>query len=60
MLLNDYELHKTSPNLKNLQAAAWDTFEHVVPLVQSNSPLPFLSALSNFIEASDSSDVSII
>ncbi|KAJ3642874.1 hypothetical protein Zmor_025623 [Zophobas morio] len=59
MLLNNYEPHKTSPNLKSLEAAAWYTSEHVVPLIQSNSPLPFLSALSNFVEACSDNDLKL-
>ncbi|XP_044261913.1 RNA polymerase II-associated protein 1 [Tribolium madens] len=53
MLLNNYEPHKTSANIKSVEAAAWHTFEHVVPLVQTNSPIPFLASLSFFIEASN-------
>ncbi|EFA10420.1 RNA polymerase II-associated protein 1 [Tribolium castaneum] len=52
MLLNNYETHKTSANFKSVEAAAWYTSEHVVPLLQTNSPIPFLSSLSFFIAAS--------
>ncbi|RZC33485.1 RNA polymerase II-associated protein 1 [Asbolus verrucosus] len=59
MLLNNYEPHKSSPNLKTVEAAAWFASEHVVPLVQTNSPIPFLSSLSNFVATSDDDKIKL-
>ncbi|KAJ8946888.1 hypothetical protein NQ318_008244 [Aromia moschata] len=52
MLLNNYETHKPSSNLKSLEAAAWHTMDHVVPVIQTNSCLPFLFGLSQYVHTS--------
>ncbi|XP_030763871.1 RNA polymerase II-associated protein 1 isoform X2 [Sitophilus oryzae] len=55
LLLNNYETHKTTANLKTLEAAAWFTMDHIVPVLQSNSCIPLLYNMSLCI-LSDSSD----
>ncbi|CAH1966199.1 unnamed protein product [Acanthoscelides obtectus] len=50
MLLNNYETHKSGPNLKTLEAAAWHTMDHVVPILQTNSCIPFLYPISRYVK----------
>ncbi|KAJ8961047.1 hypothetical protein NQ314_005976 [Rhamnusium bicolor] len=57
MLLNNYETHKSSSNLKSLEAAAWHTMDHIVPLMQTNSCLPFLYSLSHYVNTTDKTEV---
>lgn len=57
MLLNNYETHKTSGNIKSLEAAAWHTMDHVVPIIQTNSCLPFLYSLSEYVKESSNKKV---
>lgn len=52
MLLNNYETHKISSNIKTLEAAAWHTIDHVVPVIQTNSCLPLLYSFSEFVHIS--------
>ncbi|XP_076265671.1 RNA polymerase II-associated protein 1 isoform X1 [Rhynchophorus ferrugineus] len=49
LLLNNYETHKTTANLKSLEAAVWHTMDHIVPVLQLNSCMPFLYALTTSI-----------
>ncbi|KAL1494575.1 hypothetical protein ABEB36_010151 [Hypothenemus hampei] len=49
LLLNNYETHKTTANLKSLEAATWFSSDHIVPVMQTNSCIPFLYALSSCI-----------
>lgn len=53
MLINNYETHKSSANLKTLEAAAWHTMDHVVPTMQTNSCIPFLYSVSYYVNVSD-------
>ncbi|KAG5861095.1 RNA polymerase II-associated protein 1, partial [Gonioctena quinquepunctata] len=53
MLLNNYETHKNSSNLKTLEVAAWHTMDHVVPMIQTNSCLPFLYSISNYVNVTN-------
>lgn len=57
MLLNNYETHKSSSNLKSLEGSAWYTIDHIVPIMQTNSCIPFLYCLSQYINNSSSSEV---
>ncbi|KAJ8917851.1 hypothetical protein NQ315_010764 [Exocentrus adspersus] len=57
MLLNNYDTHKSSSNLKTLEAAAWHTMDHVVPTMQTNSCIPFLHSLSLYISICDNREV---
>ncbi|KAJ8975452.1 hypothetical protein NQ317_000701 [Molorchus minor] len=59
MLLNNYEIHKSSSNLKSLEAAAWHTMDHLVPLVQTNSCLLFLYPLSQYVQTSKNSKLKL-
>lgn len=59
MLLNNYETHKTSKNLKTVEAAAWHTMDHVVPIIQTNSCLPFLYSITEFVKVSKNKKVSL-
>ncbi|KAL3269975.1 hypothetical protein HHI36_009030 [Cryptolaemus montrouzieri] len=49
MLLNNYEPQPFSANLKTLQCSAWYTADHVIPIMQTTSCLPFLNSLSEFL-----------
>lgn len=60
MLLNNYETHKSSSNIKSLEAAAWHTMDHIVPIIQTNSCLPFLYSFSEYVKVSNSRKVCII
>ncbi|XP_028143374.1 RNA polymerase II-associated protein 1 isoform X2 [Diabrotica virgifera virgifera] len=53
MLLNNYDTHKPSNNLRTLEVASWHTMDHVVPLIQSNSCIPFLHAVSMYVNCTD-------
>ncbi|XP_018578046.1 RNA polymerase II-associated protein 1 isoform X2 [Anoplophora glabripennis] len=53
MLLNNYETHKSSSNMKSLEAAAWHTMDHVIPTMQTNSCFPFLYSVSYYVNVSD-------
>lgn len=53
MLLNNYETHKTGPNLKTLEGAAFHTMDHVVPTMQTNSCIPFLYSISYYAYITD-------
>ncbi|KAH1017245.1 RNA polymerase II-associated protein 1 [Dendroctonus ponderosae] len=55
LLLNNYETHKTTANLKSLEAATWFSMDHIVPVMQTNSCIPFLYALSMCILSDKSS-----
>lgn len=57
MLLNNYETHKSGSNLKSLEAAAWYTMDHVVPIIQTNSCLPFLYSCSEYVKTSNNKKV---
>lgn len=57
MLLNNYETHKLSTNIKTLEAAAWHTMDHIVPVIQTNSCLPFLYSISEFVKISTNKKV---
>ncbi|CAG9768549.1 unnamed protein product [Ceutorhynchus assimilis] len=55
ILLNNFQTHQTTANLKSLEAAAWFSMDHIIPVMQTNSCIPFLYALTSFIMSSDSS-----
>ncbi|XP_056635856.1 RNA polymerase II-associated protein 1 [Diorhabda sublineata] len=57
MLLNNYETHKSSSNLKTLDVAAWHTMDHVVPLIQTNSCIPFLYSMSLYVNTTNNKKV---
>ncbi|XP_023028847.1 RNA polymerase II-associated protein 1 isoform X2 [Leptinotarsa decemlineata] len=59
MLLNNYETLKCSSNLKTLEAAAWHTMEHVVPIIQTNSCLPYLYAVSVYVNVTNDKQVKL-
>ncbi|XP_066248015.1 RNA polymerase II-associated protein 1 isoform X2 [Euwallacea similis] len=59
LLLNNYETHKTTVNLKTLEAAAWFSMDHIVPVMQWNSCIPFLYTLSTCVLYDSSSKVKI-
>ncbi|XP_060530096.1 RNA polymerase II-associated protein 1 [Cylas formicarius] len=59
MILNNYDTHQTSENLKSLQAAAWFTMDHIIPLLQGNSCIPFLYHLSRYIASTKSNELKI-
>ncbi|VEN64180.1 unnamed protein product [Callosobruchus maculatus] len=59
MLLNNYETHKSSANLKTLEVAAWHTMDHVVPIIQTNSCIPFLYSLSLYAHTTSDSKVKL-
>nr|CAH7722047.1 unnamed protein product [Callosobruchus chinensis] len=59
MLLNNYETHKSSANLKTLEVAAWHTMDHVVPIIQTNSCIPFLYSLSCYTNTTSDSKVKL-
>ncbi|XP_028143373.1 RNA polymerase II-associated protein 1 isoform X1 [Diabrotica virgifera virgifera] len=59
MLLNNYDTHKPSNNLRTLEVASWHTMDHVVPLIQSNSCIPFLHAVSMYVNCTDNQKVKI-
>ncbi|XP_066141254.1 RNA polymerase II-associated protein 1 [Euwallacea fornicatus] len=59
LLLNNYETHKTTANLKTLEAAAWFSIDHIVPVMQWNSCIPFLYTLSTCVLYDSSSKVKI-
>ncbi|XP_044754149.1 RNA polymerase II-associated protein 1 [Coccinella septempunctata] len=54
MLLNNYEPHPFSANLKTLQTSAWYTPDHVIPIMQTSSCLPFIRSLSQFVSKCNS------
>lgn len=58
MLFNNYETHKSSINIKTLEAAAWHTMDHVLPIIQTNSCLPFLYSLTEYVKVSNNKKVS--
>lgn len=59
-ILCKQEPHKPCKNLLTAEAAVWNTSEHIVQILQTNSCLPFLNSLSKFIHNTDSNEVSII
>ncbi|CAG9862069.1 unnamed protein product [Phyllotreta striolata] len=46
-------VHKSSSNLKGLEVACWSSLNHVVPLMQANSCLPFLHSVSSYVDSTD-------
>ncbi|KAF5285459.1 hypothetical protein FQR65_LT02299, partial [Abscondita terminalis] len=48
-LLNNYDVHKTSANLRSVQSAAWKASDRIIPCMQTSSCMPFLTVLSNLV-----------
>lgn len=59
MLLNNFETYKPSSNLKTIEGAAWDNAEHVVPVMQTKSCIPFLFNLSEYIKVTQNYDLKL-
>ncbi|XP_018327334.1 RNA polymerase II-associated protein 1 [Agrilus planipennis] len=50
-LLSTKEPQRSSANLKTLEAAIFDATDHIVPVLQRRSCIPFLTSLSEFIDS---------
>ncbi|KAF5272229.1 hypothetical protein FQA39_LY01311 [Lamprigera yunnana] len=48
-LLNNYEVHKVSANMKSIEAAVWKAPDHIVPIIQTTSCIPFITVLSKLV-----------
>ncbi|GLV42007.1 uncharacterized protein CBL_05035 [Carabus blaptoides fortunei] len=51
-LLCVYEPHKSGANFGSVEAAVWRTSEHVVPCLHETSCVPFLTAVTYYVEMS--------
>ncbi|GJQ84057.1 hypothetical protein Trydic_g10517 [Trypoxylus dichotomus] len=58
-ILCKHEPHKPCKNLLTTEAAVWNTSEHIVPILHTNSCLPFLNCLSRFILTTRCNDLKI-
>lgn len=56
--LNNYELFKSSDNLKMSKSIAWNAVDHIVPVLQTKSCIPFVNKMAEFIAESTSTNVS--
>lgn len=50
-------MYKSNPNLKCVEAAVWNASEHITPILQTYSCLPFLNTLSTIIEKTNNIEV---
>lgn len=58
-ILSGFETNKSSPNLVCAEAATWNSAEHIVPILQTRSSLPFLHNLSKFVRNCNNSTLKL-
>lgn len=56
-LLSEFQTYKSSSNLIRVEAATWNSAEHIIPILQSHSCLLFLCSLTEYVVSCD--DISI-
>lgn len=54
------EPHKPCKNLLTVEAAVWNAAERIVPILQTNSCLPFLNSLSYFIVTTQCEELKLL
>nr|XP_022915958.1 RNA polymerase II-associated protein 1 [Onthophagus taurus] len=58
-ILTSHETHKPSKNLISVESSVWNASEHIVPVLQTNSCIPFLNCLSSFIKNTDDKELKL-